>query len=107
MLTRKPSEDAQPLLDLISIGQLKRVGAAAAGSVVAGEQSKTGANVSDVAAGGGDDAPTTMRRSRWSCTLGVLLIGTSIMACGGGSGNAVPAPPQTFACAVHEASSSY
>jgi hypothetical protein len=54
MLTRKPSEDARPLLDLISIGQIKRVGAAAPGSVVAGEQSKTRANVSDVAAGGGD-----------------------------------------------------
>jgi polyisoprenoid-binding protein YceI len=37
---------------------------------------------------------TFVSPSRWSSTLGVLLIGASLVACGGGAANVVPAPPE-------------
>src|SRR5580692_11576756 len=46
------------------------VGAGAAGSVVAGELSKTGANVLVVEAGGADDAPTISNPSVWFRNVG-------------------------------------
>src|SRR5580704_17201035 len=46
------------------------VGAGAAGSVVAGELSKTGANVLVVEAGGADDAPTISNPSVWFRDVG-------------------------------------
>src|SRR5580693_3892777 len=37
---------------------------------------------------------TFVSTSRWSSALGALLIGSSLVACGGGAANAVPAPPE-------------
>ena len=63
------SEYAQTLLDKGSYDYIV-VSAGASGSVIAGELSKTGADVLVVESGGADDAPTVSNPSLWFYNVG-------------------------------------